>query len=260
MPTPLMDCTAAMLNGDLYVVGGSAGDQNEVTQLACFKPSERKWAVLPPMPTPRRGCAAGVIDGSLYVVGGYGNGETLCVAERYDPRAKKWFALPPMLTARSHCAAAVFDKRLYVFGGEGMHQGMLSGNLSAVECFDPVLGIWTALPEMPTPRSGCVAGALRGRLHVAAGYNNMYVSGALEIFDPVKGTWDRSLNDLPTSRENCAAAVVAGRLWVVGGWGFGLPLRASPSTESFDPDAGVWDPAPSMPTVRASCAAVAFKF
>ncbi|MDA2932434.1 hypothetical protein MYX19_04685 [Nitrospinae bacterium AH-259-F20] len=82
MPTPRSNLAAGVINGKLYVVGGSGSILDTVE---VYDPATDTWSTETSMPTPRQRLAAAVIAGKLYAVGGDDAGGTLDTLEIFTP-------------------------------------------------------------------------------------------------------------------------------------------------------------------------------
>jgi N-acetylneuraminic acid mutarotase len=69
MPTARSGIAAALLFGEIVVIGGEA-PAGTFAEVEIYNPKTSRWAALPPMPTPRHGLGAAAVDGRLYVIGG----------------------------------------------------------------------------------------------------------------------------------------------------------------------------------------------
>jgi len=112
----------AVLDGDLYAIGGR--DDNAVSQptVERYDPATDTWQSRAPLLTGRGNPGVAVVDGHIYAVGGQGDGVALRTTERYDPVADRWEKIGPLLaTGRSSLSAdvVVVDGRrlLIAFGG-----------------------------------------------------------------------------------------------------------------------------------------------
>lgn len=80
--------------------------------------------------------------------------------------------------------------------------------------------VWKEMSPMPEPRSGYVAGSIRGRLVLAGGTywdgDNKIWSRRTDFFDPDKNKWI-SGPDLPSPLGDAAAVSHDGRMYVFGG-------------------------------------------
>ena len=78
---------------------------------------------------------------------------------------------------------------LMVIGGQD-----LAHNFTAsVECFDPSIERWQALPDMNVPRGGCAAACIDGIVYVAGGFSESESEplASAECFNPWTGVWKR---------------------------------------------------------------------
>ena len=121
--------------------------------------------------------------------------------------------------------------------------------LSVVEYYNPVTGVWTvADSSMITPRSTAGAAVIDGKLYVVGGNDRKLrskpVYNVLEVYDPATDTW-ASKASMPTARWGPGAAALNGKLYVFGG--------AQSSAvffdilEIYDPATNSWSTGPSMP-------------
>jgi hypothetical protein len=106
----------------------------------------------------------------------------------------------------------VVDGAIVAIGGRGTQ------NVAAVERYDPAEDRWTALPAMPTARSGLTAAVLVGAIHVIGGEDaeRARVFREHERFDPVTGTWTSAL-PLDRGRHGLGSGVIDGALYIVAG-------------------------------------------
>jgi N-acetylneuraminic acid mutarotase len=159
----------AWLNGNIYAVGGSAGDLSgpATADLVCFDPENENWSELEPMPTAREHLAVAVAGGFLIAIGGR-NGSDVDVSmagatEVYDPIAGEWHMRSALPTPRSGMGVASSGNSVIVMGGEGVN-----GLYNDVNRYDPVADSWDTLPPLPSGRHG-VAGAFADGLVFAIG-------------------------------------------------------------------------------------------
>ena len=90
-------------------------------------------------------------EGALYIFGGYVGDEPSAAAWRFSPQMNLWEELAPMRVPRGSAAAAAVGDRIYVIGGTQAVR-TTEGAMSTVEIYDVDAGMWTAGPDMPTPR------------------------------------------------------------------------------------------------------------
>lgn len=169
--TPRSNAGAAVVNGLIYLVGGSDGTGAMVSAVTVYDPSTDSWSTKAPMPTPRAMLAVAAVNGIVYAVGGIGGAGN--EVEAYDPASDTWTQKPAMPTGRRELTAAALNGELYAIGGAAADG---SGFTNAVEAYNPVTNTWSSKPSMPTARSDIAS---------AAGTNAIYVFGGMSAFGMV---------------------------------------------------------------------------
>ncbi|KAJ7257978.1 hypothetical protein O6H91_11G034200 [Diphasiastrum complanatum] len=152
----VLGATSAVLNGNLYVIGGAPFGKSAIRDVWVYNLIRNKWKKVASMLTPRFGCLAGVIKGKLYVVGGSGmchlRGYSLPSLEIYDPERNSWcFAASARGAITTHPGnpikyVAVIEDRLCIIGPQNL-SGELNGGI-----YDPETDSWSEL--LPGLRSG----------------------------------------------------------------------------------------------------------
>ena len=107
---------AALVDQQLYVVGGSDGQKSD-GMTARFDLKTNEWKELKPLPNPWLGFAL-VYDGSaLFVLGG-DEEKAAFIHQRYDISADEWTNFPsPVQGAWRHLGAASANGRIFMVGG-----------------------------------------------------------------------------------------------------------------------------------------------
>jgi len=106
--------SVAVLDGNLYAVGGYNGDY--FSSVERYDPALDAWEAVTPMAAARSRLSVAMLDGKLYAAGGENDeeedvdgghndedeeaGELGSLVERYDPALEVWEAVSPMGTAR----------------------------------------------------------------------------------------------------------------------------------------------------------------
>ena len=126
-------------------------------------------------------------------------------------------------------------------------------------------GRWQAAAPAPTARTEVTAAVLDGKIYVIGGFAplrfgnllRLSVSDAVEVYDPRRDLWQRTLS-LPVPLHHAAAVTVGRRLFVIGGFKPGLASVWNPVATVFEYLAGEnrWVARKSMPTARGALAAV----
>jgi N-acetylneuraminic acid mutarotase len=185
VPTARTDARAAVLGGQLYVVGGVNSKHKTVGTLEVYDPVANSWTTGPSMPTPRFDMAVGVINGKLYVAGGEAGGGPVGTLEVYDPAMGVWTQKSPMITARTAAAAGVINGLLYVAGG-----ATAGGPVATLEAYDPMADSWGSLASMGTAQAYGGGAVLNGQLYVVSGIDsNSNPTQMVQAYNPAANTW-----------------------------------------------------------------------
>lgn len=121
----------AVLNRDLYVIGGYNGSK-DLSSGEVYDTFEDRWTMIPNMGTKRSCLGCGSLGGLVYAAGGFDGISCLSSVEKYDPLVGRWFSSHSLEIRRRYCRLAALNGCLYVVGG---YDG---GNcLASVERYDP---------------------------------------------------------------------------------------------------------------------------
>lgn len=210
MPTVRKSPVAAVVNGKLYVIGGTnVINPAGLSTVEEYNPVTDSWITKTEMPTGRFAAAACVVDNKIYVVGGTSGGFSLDTFEMYDPALNSWASLEAMPTPREGLAAAAVNGKVYAMGGYG-----LPGHLATVEEYDPGLGTWSAKADMPLPRSDLSASVTGNGIFVAGG--NYELSRAIaetSLYDPATNSW-LPKTSMTSGLAEAASGIVDGKVYV----------------------------------------------
>jgi hypothetical protein len=130
----------AVLNGDLYVVGGCEGGQcnNPVATVAIYDPATNNWSVAAPYPHGVTFASCGAINGKLYCAGGNGYSDGYV----YDPSTDKWSAIADMPESLWGAGYIASQGKLLLSGGVNGSQLTNAGF-----AYDPSSDSWSSLPN-----------------------------------------------------------------------------------------------------------------
>jgi N-acetylneuraminic acid mutarotase len=119
MPTPRTEVTAAVLEDDIYVIGGfdEFGQVTDIVEV--YNIANNTWGnAAAPLPEPLHHTAASSYNGKIYVAGGYtapwSPSNKLFI---YDPVQNSWEEVRPMPTARGALNVNFVNGILYAIGG-----------------------------------------------------------------------------------------------------------------------------------------------
>jgi N-acetylneuraminic acid mutarotase len=171
IPTPRYALCANVVNGKIYLIGGSSGaptyhwfSLNEM-----YDPDTNTWHTKAPLPTAVWGYESAVVDDKIYIIGGSGTGNLLQI---YDTQMDTWSYGASCPTRISGGAAgatlgAWAPEKIYVLGAT---DGLLSYNFNYV--YDPGTDSWSTGNSMPTAR---------GFLGVAVADDVLYAIGGMGL-------------------------------------------------------------------------------
>jgi N-acetylneuraminic acid mutarotase len=262
MPTPRTEVTAAVLDGNIYVIGGfdEFGQVTDIVEV--YNIANNTWSnAAAPLPEPLHHTAASSYDGKIYVAGGYtapwSPSNKLFI---YDPVQNSWQEGRPMPTARGALNVNFVNGILYAIGGSSDRP------LGSNEAYDPSSDTWASKALMPTARHHAGSAVVDGKIFVIGGR----ISGSLEnisvneAYDPEQDIWITNLEAMPSQRSGIAAAAVAAatanassvnssNIYVFGGE---EPSKTFNNNEKYDATTNKWTSESPMPTARHGLAAV----
>jgi N-acetylneuraminic acid mutarotase len=259
MPTPRTEVTAAVLEDDIYVIGGfdELGQTTDIVEV--YNIANNTWSkTAAPLPEPLHHTAAASYDGKIYVVGGFTAAES--PSDRiptnrlfiYDPIQNNWQEGTPMPTARGALNVNFINSTLYAIGGRNSDRPLGSN-----EAYDPSSDTWTSKAAMPTARHHAGSAVVDGKIFVIGGRitgsgDNLSVN---EAYDPEQDTWIANLEAMPSERSGAAAVslVNSSNIYVFGGE---EPSKTFNNNERYDARTNEWTSERPMQLARHGLAAV----
>ena len=216
LPEGLNHAAAAVLEGNLYVIGGYRGSSfRGIDAVHVLGLSGGEWQVGPPLPTPRGALAAAVLDGRIHAIGGVdAEGRRSGAHEVFDPIEGRWSKAADLPTPRDHLAAAAVGGEIVVLAG----RNAVSAVLTATEIYDAATDTWRTGAPVPTGRSGVAAAVLGARVYLFGGemFDPRSTFDAAERYDPAADRWE-VMPPMPTARHGLGAAALEGRIHVISG-------------------------------------------
>ena len=155
MPDGLMNGATAVLDGQLYVIGGCDEASVAKGQGLCtagtkrtyrYDPVANAWTRLADYPIPVNQEACAGIDGQVVCAGGAStvvNGDGITATYLYDPASNTWSPGTDMPSPAHGMAYAGADGKLQVAGG--IEDIFIHKNPASAQ-YDPATGTWTSLP------------------------------------------------------------------------------------------------------------------
>lgn len=178
--------SANVLDGKIYVIGGSSGhlvNDPAILAVEVYDPATDTWAQKGDIPERIAGGFTSVVDGKIYAFGGAGSQEKV---HEYDPVTDTWISKADIPTGRVGLSTSVLDGKIYTFGGH-IGTGLPSLALATVEIYDPVMDTWTKTSDMLTARVAARTSVVNGKIYVIGGYTGEWLSAmcaTVEEYDP----------------------------------------------------------------------------
>lgn len=256
MPTGRLGSGVAVVNGKMYVIGGTGGGGYLNTNEE-YNPATNTWATKKSMPTPRANFAIAAYQNKIYTIGGGPGGdwtvgfeEVTRMNEVYDPLTDTWKTKTPMPTARQFLCANVVNDKIYLIGGSKPFNPNIPSIVPNVnEVYDPSTDSWTTKTPPPTKVSNYASAVVDNKIYMISGSGE---SGNLtQIYDPEADSWSFGAQ-IPTPVWGAAAGATTGvwapkRIYVIGGYnsivGQGFTLN-----QVYDPETDTWTMGAQMPT------------
>jgi len=185
MPTPRSEPALAVLDDELFVLGGREcwplAQWSRPAWLSFLRRSsaaaevysarKNQWLKARNLPTPvtRAGAAMRAGEGELHLVGGlvkgiFGSGSPSPAHQVLDLTSNRWEARAPLRRPRAGLGLVASDERLYAVGGVDKE-----GPVSTVERYSPSNDAWSALSPLPLAVQDAGTSALAGELVVLGG-------------------------------------------------------------------------------------------
>jgi len=249
MPTPRWRHSTCVVNGKIYVIGGTTSEPNPelVWPVEVYEPTTDTWTEKANMLTARCVLSTSVVDGKIYAIGGAnGPGASLATVEEYDPATNTWTRKADMSAPRDCLAAVTVDGKIYAIGGD---RGMAWVGLRNVEVYNPATDTWTRKADMSLGVLMLCAHVVNGKIYAIGGRPDLKARAYVQEYDPVTDTWTRK-SDMPLPTSQMASAVLGNKIIVIGGW---LWSRDYPYTtiQIYDPDNDSWTIEGDAPFLRA---------
>jgi len=216
MPTARSRLAVAMLDGQVYAIGGDTADG--VTGIVeVYDPLGDTWARKTSKPRPVRNISAAVLDGRIFVPGGYdATDQAIDVVEVYDPITDTWSEVSSLPEPLCAYALAAWGNKLYLFGGsDGIRY------LDSVLIYDPLTDGWSYGTALSQPRGFAAAAAAGERIFLVGGFDGQVELDINEEYRPAlessgESPWS-TRQPMSTPRGGLVAVEAEGYVYVIGG-------------------------------------------
>lgn len=224
LPTPLINTTAAAVDGLIYVAGGNHLDPGLgasttiTTAFLVYNPDTDQWATQGALPHPLTGAQLVADDKSLYLIGGWDGQAMHDEVWRFTPakgtnsERPAWELLTRLATPRAFLGAVIAQEQLYVVGGfDGQDE------LAEASAYSLTDDTWKTLAALTTPRGG-LSLVYDGLSIFALGGGWTHTLTTLERYDPARDVWSNTRSPIQGEWRHLVATAYNDRLHLLGGW------------------------------------------
>lgn len=250
MPTPRAFASAAVLNGQIYVMGGigSGGQVLEVVER--YNPQTQTWSTVDELRDAVHGAAATILNGRILLTGGReDDGEVTDDVQAYDASEDDWESFAHMEGEREGHAAFTVNNTAYVFGGSNQGGTLLDGAEVYEDGDWNDYGSWT----LEVPRASFSTVTYQSGVIVFGGYSTFGPLADVEFYEPDQG--GIILADLPEPRGGLTGALASNKVLAIGGRNASDNILAR--VDVYDPTSDQWSSGTALPEPREGAAAVA---
>jgi N-acetylneuraminic acid mutarotase len=248
-PNPIMDNSAAIIEGKEYVVGGFNFALGITNTGNVYDPGTNTWAPIADMPMAREKPGVASVNGLLYVTGGWDNfGTPIAQTDVYDPSTNTWSTVAPNPSPTAAPGVAVADGKIYLVGG--CADGGCTPSATVVR-YDPAANSWDTVAPYPIPDSWEACGGISGRVYCSGGVSGGTTLTSGNSYDPGSNSWS-PIADMPIDLWGSVSGAANGMLVVSSGVTDGFNTVTNQGF-TYDPSADSWTALPNaqFPRYRA---------
>jgi len=246
------DAAVAVLDGEVYVIGGRTTTGQPLDVVEKFNPETSQWSAVESLDDERYAASAVLFEDQILLMGGSEDDGATDDVEVYDPSEDDWESFDDLEDDRTGLGSVVLDGRVYAIGGASE-----SGTfLTSAETYDPDEDEWDVYPDwtLDPGRASFGAATMGDVAYLAGGFSQFGPIDRVERYDVENGTAD--LAPLSSSRGRLAlvhtGGALGGDLFAIGGEDADGVLD---TVERFDIEQNDWTPVASLATPRAGAVA-----
>lgn len=251
LPQPRFNAAAALVCGDIYLIGGMCcsnqvgqNDRSCTSSALRYSTKNGNWTSIANLQKQRSYLATASHGGYLYGIGGYDGKSCLKSIERYNPKTNTWSFIEDMKYSRCSFAAITLEDYIYVLGGQG------TAHLCTVERYDTKKEIWEMMPAMSTKRINFGAAQVHGFIYVVGGHDGQDYLRSMERFDPYTSEWS-VVAPMSSPRTGLGVTVLKNEIYILGGHDGSRYLK---SCYKYNPREDSWKDVGDMLSARCSMA------
>lgn len=249
MGTARANAAVAVLDGELYVIGGENTTGQPLGVVERYDPVEEEWETVESLREERHSAAASILNGKILLMGGTDDsGEATDDVEIYVPGEDDWESFDHMDEERNGLASAVLDGLVFALGGTSESGGFLT----TCEAYNPGEEGWYPYAQWALDPGRALFGAatVGDAVYMAGGFSQF--GGPIDLFERYTLVGGSTvLAPLSSPRGNLAlvstGGALGGDLFAIGG---GNGNDVFDTVERYDIEQNAWEPAEPLQTAR----------
>jgi len=248
-PVPIMDNSAAFIDGKEYSVGGFNFALGVTNTGHVYDPGSDTWSPIADMPRAREKPGVAAVNGMLYVTGGWDvNGNPIAQTDVYDPSSNSWSTVAPNPSPSAAPGVAVANGNIYFVGG--CADSFCTPSATTVR-YDPSSDSWDTVAPYPTTDSWEACGGISGKVYCSGGVSGGTTFRSGNAYDPGSDSWS-PIADMPIDLWGSVSGGANGLLVVSSGVTNGFNTVTNQGF-TYDPSADSWTALPNaqFPRYRA---------
>lgn len=246
------DAAVAVLDGELYVIGGRTTTGQPLDAVERFDPATNQWSSVASLDDAKYAASATLFEGAILLMGGSEDDGASDDVEIYVPGEDDWDSFDDLDSDRTGLASAVLSGQVFALGGASE-----SGTFfTTCETYDPGEEEWDLYPEwtLNPGRASFGTATAGGAIYTAGGFSQFGPIATVERYDLGNGATELAPLSSPRGRVALVhtGGALGGDLFAIGGEGANGVLD---TVERYSIEQNAWVPVASLATPRAGAVA-----
>ncbi len=225
-PTPVMDVSAVVLGGKIFIPGGRTNNDQATNVLEIYDPNQNSWQVGAPLPRTVYGYALAAFEGRMYLFGGWENGVPVGFAWEYEPSQDIWRELPGLPTPRGYACAGVAGRKIFVIGGSDGSKALQINEVYKPDLQTSAADPWSEAAEMPERVFGMGCVSLADNIYLAGGESSSQEQPSTTLaYFPQTDSWQNYETPIRPIGFQPGVVNLGMSIFILGGGVDGAPTR-----------------------------------
>ena len=245
LPTPRAFPAVAVLNGQIFVIGGRDANGEPLDVVERYDPGSNSWSAVEDIDKARFNASATVFNGQILLTGGREDDDELTDdVEVYDPIDERWESFEHLEDEREGHGTFSIDGDVYVFGGlneDAQFRDDAEVYNESTDSWEDY-GFWT----LDEPRAAFAAVPDGSGVLIFGGFETFGPVAEVEHYVPNQSGSTRAA--LPEPRGSLAGSRGAGLVFAIGGLNAAGVVVAR--VDAYNALLDQWEPRPALPEPR----------